>query len=334
MRRRYKVYIVIAIILVSIYFGLQRSNLLDVVRAGDANIVNMTPVTKSFELLPNLTRYSIYLNAREDAGTVLELEEMLYRNYTVQEEIVDSTGAIIQEMAVVSPIVKKKFNVSSQVVAYAVIVPGEIGDEVLASIRSLNSYTTFEVEIRDQSFIIDFEKQIDNRGMAIDDLRNKLGDSRFFNSTMDIHNSINQLQNDIDSLRSEESQYLSRKNDPAFKIIVQNVGGSPVSMTRQIYGFFKNFVISFAALTMLLFLTYFALAIILRLMSYLGIRTSKSGGGGGYGGYSKYNTRYGSYGGRYGQYGRRRKVKRVYKNREESEKKETDGKPESDEKKT
>ena len=315
MRKRYKVYIVFAIILVSIYFGLTRSNLLDVVKSGRNDLVDLSPVNKDFDLLPNYTKYSFSIDAGAGPETLHQLDDILYTTYEVESEQADSEATTVETF---SPVVKKKYNVSPEVVAYTVIVPGAVKATVLGSIKALPGYQDFEVAIDEVPFTINVKQQIANQEMNIEDLRSKLSDSRFFNSSLEIYDEIDQRQYIIDSLRFEEDRYTQRKENPALKIIVKNVGGAHVSVAKQVVDFFKNFVISFVGLTLLMFLVYMALAIILRLMSYLGIRTAKSSGSG-YGGYYKYNSRYGSYGGRYGSYGRRRKVKRVYKNREEGE---------------
>jgi|GEM_PF-3332717 len=310
MRRRYKVYIVIGIILLSIYFGLNRSNLLDVVKkSGGEQAIDLSTVQKEFDAFRNFTKYRFSYDAQASEQAMADLEGILRAKYSVA--VKDSTQATEE-----SPVIRKEEQVGEEAKVIIAILPFGIRETVLQKIEALPGMKLDGYENHEES-LLNTEQQIADLEYESEILRKDANDTRYYNTKTQILDSLRVISKKIDQLKREPEMFRQRQEEPALLFVVRHLKGGQQSVTKQGLAFFKNFLISFLGITFLFFLVYFALALILRLMSYFGIRTSKSSGSG-YGGYYKYNSRYGygSYGGSYGSYGRRRKVKRVYKNHE------------------
>lgn len=138
-----------------------------------------------------------------------------------------------------------------------------------------------------------------------------------------LQNQLNSVQSSIDSLNIAIKEQEYNKNNGLLYLTI----GKTISGTKNLLsftgGFASRFIIGFIALTVGLFIVLFLFNIVLRFMSVIGIQTASGKGGGGKYGSSKYSSyKYGGSG--YGS--SKRKVKRIYKDKDDEKSKDSSDK--------
>jgi len=203
-------------------------------------------------------------------------------------------------------------NISMNSLIYLAEIRNSVFNQFLYKIRD---FETFEVK-KEQSvniteISVDYSERIavfeDRRQRLVKSLPNIENQSRI----NEAENQLMAIQTELDSLRRlvlEQEHYSN--NSLLFLVINQAQSGM-----KNLFNFNSHFIVRFVAiffmLIVLLILFIIVIDLILRIMSWLGIHTS-TGKGGRYGSY-----KYGSYKYRNRRYGgSQRKVKRVYKDRE------------------
>ncbi len=302
LRRKYKMYIVIGIVLLSIFIALRFSNVMDVFGKKQVTNFDKLEVTKNFDKKGNFRKIEISYQVRNYKDFTQKINE-IKSEFDVEEEFFDDE--------------KGKYCIT------VLNFPDSVATDVIARLRDIPGSNDFQIEtqktppplnIEDHKLNYEFMKERLQRSMEMTTTADNL-------ARLEVR--MSKVQASIDSLNRVEEHYLNNKETATalVKVLISASAGSTV--LQKVLSFVKNFVLAFIFLTVLFFLIYFGLAIILRLMSYFGIHTSRSSGSGGYNYYNKKG--YGSYGGYggyggYGSYGRRRKVKRIYKNKDEETK--------------
>ncbi len=301
LRRKYKMYIVIGIVLLSIFIALRFSNIMEVFGKKPVTNLDKAKPSKEFEEMENFRKVQISYTVKDYSAFMSEISQ-LYSDYAIDE--LDS---------------ERKGNYHLFIINF----PDSVATEIVAKLRAIPGSQDVQIETRqvppplnieDHKTNLEFTKERYQRSMEVTATADNL--SR-------LQSQMGRVQASIDSLNLVEERYKHNKETSAALVKVSIIASAGMSVAQKVLSFVKNFVLAFLFLTVLFFLIYFGLSIMLRLMSYFGIHTSRSSGSGGYNYYSKKG--YGSYGGYggyggYGSYGRRRKVKRVYKNKDEDSK--------------
>ncbi len=299
LRRKYKMYIVIGIVLLSIFIALRFSNVMDVFGKKEITNFSKLDATKDFEMKENFKKVQISYTVK-NYEEFSKLMNELKSEFDIEEEYYDDE--------------RGKYSVS------ILNFPDSVSTDVIARLRAMPGSRDYQIETRKTPPPLNIE----DHKMNYEFLKERLQRSMEMTTTADnlsrLEGRMAKVQASIDSLNMVEERYQTNKGTATVLIKALITESSGSSVIQKVLSFVKNFILSFIFLTVLFFLIYFGLSVILRLMSYFGIRTTRSGGSGGYNYYSKKG--YGSYGGYggYGSYGRKRKVKRIYKNKDEDSK--------------
>ncbi len=303
LRRKYKMYIVIGIVLLSIFIALRFSNVMDVFGKKQVTNLDKLEVTKDFEKKENFRKIEISYNIKDYEEFTAQIEG-LKSEFEIEEEYFDDE--------------KGKYCVA------ILNFPDSLATEITARLRAIPGSNDYQIETQKTPPPLNIEDHKLNYEFLKDRLQRSMEVTTTADNLTRLEGRMAKVQASIDSLNMVEERYLMNKETATVLVKVLISASTGTTVIQKVLSFVKNFVLAFIFLTVLFFLIYFGLSIILRLMSYFGIRTSRSSGSGGYNYYNKKG--YGSYGyggygyGGYGSYGRRRKVKRIYKNKDEESK--------------
>ncbi len=206
---------------------------------------------------------------------------------------------------------KKNFGTSASVLLE---IPDSVATSIFSSLKKISGFKTDNIQNINREIDIDIEAGIKNAEFLIENYKKSIDSEKSTQSQIEKNViSLKREQAILDSLKNIEkiNREHKEKNLVFFRVFLDESKGNSIQTVKK---FLLHFLTTFLALTALLFFAYFALSILLRLMSYFGIRNARSSGR-----YSSYYKKSGKYGyGSYGGYNRRRKIKRVYKDPENS----------------
>jgi hypothetical protein len=308
LRRKYKYLVVSALVAVSFFAALSNFNIINVMFGrAEKRTVNYAEVDKKFDAYPNFKKVQMNFEVQDFKG----FDGMLHQIMSGPAQ--NRLHSLYNDQ-----------KPNSYVGIYE--IPDSLYEGVYAVLRANPGFRDETVNTLSQQLNISIEENLKNKELQMAALTRKYqeGGNLSENELTRIGDRVDRVQHEVDSLRNLREDYKrnAETNLLYLKVYVSQAGQR--SLGEYLKGFLKTFAITFLILTVLFFIIFFAISLTLRLMSYFGIRSSRSSGG--YGGY--YGRSYGGYGGSsssrygggYGSYGRHRKVKRIYKDRESGEK--------------
>lgn len=223
--------------------------------------------------------------------------------YTQVDEILVNNGI---KYGIDNAFMKKNYGTSATLLLE---VPDSVSTPVFSKLKKITGFKTDNIQNSEKRIEIDVKAWIEDSNFKIEELKKRYTDDKTTGSYKEKYNKqIDIERTKLDSLRNLEKRFANnqKQNLVFFRIFLDETKGNSIQTVKK---FLLHFLTTFLALTALLFFAYFALSIVLRLMSYFGIRNARSSGR-----YSSYYKKSGKYGyGSYGGYNRRRKIKRVYK---------------------
>lgn len=316
LRKKYQIFIIVVIILVSIYSGLKRSDFIMRYFGSNSKIdPDFIVAEKLFSEREKHIGYRVRFTSYDLPG------------------LADTLHAILSES--IEPIFSKE-DIADGHLLYIVEIPVENWPSVESTISDIHSLHSINRIKLDQPKWNEVQKELP-REIAIEDtllatlkqellnvIPNNPTDSQLdrLNRQIKLHeskrDSLRQFYNEQEQLHKNHLVYIQASSVK-----------QPENVTQNIVGFLSSFFQSLAILIVLFLLISFTINLVLRLMRYFGIHTSKLRGGYSYKGYGSYYS-YGGYGGTYG-YGRKSKRKRIYKNADGTRKEVKDDKKNEEE---
>ena len=295
LRKRYKTLLVIGIIFISIYSGMKKSSVLDFFSNKTEVRNDFKEATKEFNIRENFKKVQMDFLVGNINEFYSQVNDVL-KKYNIKYGIDNAFH-------------KKNYGTSASVL---IEIPDSVSTPVISGLKQLSGFRTDNIQNLDKEIEIDIEARIENAEFKINDIKKRIEDDKTTGSYREKYSvQLEFEQNKLDSLRFLEKKfsYAKTNNLIFFRVFLDESTGNSIQTVKK---FLLHFLTTFFALTALLFFAYFALSIVLRLMSYFGIRNARSSGR-----YSSYYKKSGKYGyGSYGGYNRRRKIKRVYKDPE------------------
>jgi hypothetical protein len=308
LRKRYKLLLVLILVVISFYAALANFNIINVLFGrSERNTIDYSATNRKFSQYPNFKKIEMSFEVKDFKPFEADLTSLLQ-------------GPLAHGS--VRPLFKDQ---QSNHFVGIYEVPDSISGDVYAALRKIGGYNDETVNTASQQLNISIEENLANKNRQMKAFMSKYDNDRTLTEgeLSRIGLKIDRVQHEIDSLRNLRDDYASNARNHLLYLRVFVNRAAQRTLGEYLQGFLKTFIITFLILTAMFFVIFFATSLTLRLMSYFGIRSTRSASG--YGGY--YNRNYGGYGGysnnryggSYGGYGRRRKIKRVYKDKESDE---------------
>ena len=286
LRRSTKYFIVVAVFVVSILVGLDKSKLHKNFGEKKSN-VNVTTASELFK----------------KAGHFKKIKMSFYpKDYqAARKTIANELGK--------KGITRKFWDSTPNYMILVSEVPDSCSSEIISKLRNIQGLSEDKIYTdSDQDILINVEEHLKNKKLVKERIKSDLSNSNR-RMTEDgiarLERSLSRIQTEIDSL-SNQVEIHKRKKEHNLLFVTAIKQDTKSSMKHTIQDFILTTVVMIISLTIALVIFYFLLVGLLRLMKKLGIRTAQESG--------KYSYNYNKY---YGYGSRNKRVKRIYKDKKE-----------------
>lgn len=290
MRRETKYIIIIMVIVISLFLGLKKSNLLNSFQSRK-QIVENKEAKKIFNAAEN--KKKIALEFRMDDPTKIDQK--------------------VNELLAEGKIGMKYSDAKSNQKSYVLVVADSSYSVVLQELKEIHLPQSENLKTApDDKYATNIKANVENQKISKKRIQELINRSTSPERMKLFRSQLERIQTKIDSL---ENQINIQKANKENNVILLTAFGKMTgpSIGSSIKSFVKTTFLVLIALVIALVIFYYFMVLMIKLMSILGIRTSR-GSSSSYGSYGNYNYN------RYKSYGRR--VKRVYKDKDGKTKRE------------
>ena len=273
LRKSTQYIIIILIFVLSIYIGLRNSNLLK--DTGKAVKMDTSKTDEMFKKEMNYKKIRLVYNANDVPQATSKIDENLK-----QEGIIE------------------KFS-ERKVGCYTTIteIPSAEYQTIIGKLRKISGLSEDIVKTEKSSvFDVNIADHISNKKLAKVQIQEAMKSSRISPDTRErLMSQLNKVQTSIDSLNNQISlDKHNIENDLIYLTVIKNIRSS-VSTKNKVKTFITTTVLLLAIFTAGMIILYYIMVLLFKLITIMGIRTTKESGSSSYYNYRYYRKGQGKY---------------------------------------